>query len=133
MYFEYGYDSCRAQTMEPTLPQILQTVMWKYEPTWHREARRPTSSNFGKLMNLKAGWSKNAAYYQQLADNGDKSFWYKNADEEYVCREWTQADVDALYATWKEQLALIRQGYQFTKAFEAADGGSLVGGFLSEE
>jgi hypothetical protein len=31
------------------------------------------------------------------------------------------------------QFALMRQGYQFTKAFEAADGGSLVGGFLPEE
>lgn len=117
--------------MQPTLHQILQTVMWKYEPTWHREARRLTSPNFGKPMNLKA--EQERAYYQQLADNGDKSFWYKNADEEYVCREWTQADVDALYATWKEQLALMRQGYQFTKAFEAADGGTLAGGFLPEE
>ena len=44
-----------------------------------------------------------------------------------------EADVDALYATWKEQLALMRQGYQFTKAFEAADGGTLAGGFLPEE
>ena len=73
------------------------------------------------------------AYYQQLADNGDKSFWCKNADEEYVCREWTQADVDALYATWEERLALMRQGCQFTKAMEAADGGLIAGGFLPEE
>ena len=88
---------------------------------------------FWQADEFESWMEQERAYYQQLADNGDKSFWYKNADEEYVCREWTQADVDALYATWKEQLALIRQGYQFTKAFETADGGSLVGGFLPEE
>lgn len=90
-------------------------------------------SEFWQADEFESWMEQERAYYQQLADNGDKSFWYKNADEEYVCREWTQADVDALYATWKEQLALMRQGYQFTKVFEAADGGSLVGGFLPEE
>ncbi len=96
----------------------------------------------GKTTNQLEFWEVNKfenwmeqerAYYQQLADNGDKSFWYKNADEEYVCREWTQADVDALYATWEEQLDLMWQGYQFTKAIETVDGGFLVGGFGPEE
>lgn len=86
-----------------------------------------------KVDEFESWMEQERAYYQQLADNGDKSFWYKNADEEYVCREWTQADVDALYSTWEEQLALMRQGYQFTKAIEAADGGLLVGGFQPEE
>ena len=87
---------------------------------------------FWQVDEFESRMEQERAYYQQLADSGDKSFWYKNTDDEYVCREWTQADVDALYATWKEQLALIRQGYQFTKAIEAADGGLLVGGFQPE-
>jgi hypothetical protein len=29
--------------------------------------------------------------------------------------------------------ALVKERYQFIKAFEAADSGSLVGGFLPEE
>ena len=65
---------------------------------------------FWQTDEFESWMEQERAYYQQLADNGDKSFWYKNADEEYVCRKWTQADVDALYATWKEQLALMRQG-----------------------
>ena len=88
---------------------------------------------FWQADEFESWMEQERAYYQQLADNGDKSFWYKNADDVYVCREWTQADVDALYATWKEQLDLMRQGYQFTKPVEATDGGLLVGGLLPEE
>lgn len=87
---------------------------------------------FWKADEFESWMEQERAYYQQLADNGDKSFWYKNADEEYVCREWTQADVDALYATWDEQLDLMRQGYQFTKIIETLDGSFLVGGFQPE-
>lgn len=87
---------------------------------------------FWQVDEFESWMEQERAYYQQLADIGDKSFWYKNTDDEYVCREWTQADVDALYATWEQQLALMRQGYQFTKAIEAADGGLLVGGFQPE-
>ncbi len=87
---------------------------------------------FWQVDEFESWMEQERAYYQQLADSGDKSFWYKNTDDEYVCREWTQADVDALYATWEQQLALMRQGYQFTKAIEAADGGLLVGGFQPE-
>jgi hypothetical protein len=88
---------------------------------------------FWQADEFESWMEQERAYYQQLADNGEKSFWYKNADDVYVCREWTQADVDALYATWKEQLDLMRQGYQFTKPIEATDGGLLVGGFQPEE
>ncbi len=87
---------------------------------------------FWEIDEFESWMEQERAYYQQLADNGDKSFWYKNADEEYICREWTQADVDALYATWNEQLDLMRQGYQFTKVIEAEDGGLLAGGFEPE-
>lgn len=90
-------------------------------------------SEFWQADEFESWMEQERTYYQQLADNGEKSFWYKNADDVYVCREWTQADVDALYATWKEQLDLMRQGYQFTKPIEATDGGLLVGGFLPEE
>ena len=34
---------------------------------------------------------------QKLADNKDKSFYYKDDNGSYVCREWTQEDVDSLY------------------------------------
>lgn len=87
---------------------------------------------FWEIDEFESWMAQEREYYQQLADNGDKSFWYKNADEEYVCREWTQTDVDALYATWNEQLDLMRQGYQFTKVIETEDGGLLAGGFGPE-
>lgn len=88
---------------------------------------------FWQADEFESWMEQERAYYQQLADNGEKSFWYKKADDVYVCREWTQDDVDALYATWKEQLDLIRQGYQITKPIESTDGGLLVGGFQPEE
>lgn len=84
---------------------------------------------YWEVDEFKSWMEEERAYYQQLADDGDKSFWYKNADEVYVSREWTQADVDALYATWKEQLDLMQQGHQFTKSIETADGGLLAGKF----
>lgn len=87
---------------------------------------------FWEIDEFERWMEQERAYYQQLADNSAKSFWYKNANDEYVCREWTKADVDALYATWNEQLDLMRQGYQFTKVIETADGGLLVGGFRPE-
>ena len=87
---------------------------------------------FWKVDEFESWMEQERAYYQQLADNGEKSFWYKNADDVYVCREWTQADVDALYATWKEQLDLMRQGYEFTKVIETTDSGLLVGEFDPE-
>lgn len=33
---------------------------------------------------------------QKLADNKDKSFYYKDDNGSYVCREWTQEDVDTI-------------------------------------
>lgn len=51
---------------------------------------------------------------QKLADNKDKSFYYKDDNGSYVCREWTQEDVDSLYEGWQDQLALMKEGYHFT-------------------
>ena len=45
---------------------------------------------------------------QKLADNKDKSFYYKDDNGSYVCREWTQEDVDSLYEGWQDQLALMK-------------------------
>lgn len=87
---------------------------------------------FWEIDEFESWMEQERAYYQQLADNGDKSFWYKNADEEYACRKWTQADVDALYAAWNEQLDLMQQGYQFIKLIETEEGGLLAGGFEPE-
>lgn len=69
---------------------------------------------------------------QRLADNHDKSFYEKGANGDYYCREWTQADVDALYDQWQEQLSLMEQGYHFTKEITLPDGGLLAGAFDPE-
>ena len=78
-------------------------------------------------------WMEQQRYEnQKLADSGDKSFYYKNADGDYVCRDWTQEDVDTIYAQWQEQLALMKQGYHFTKTITLSDGGFFVGAFDPE-
>lgn len=87
---------------------------------------------FWKVDEFESWMEQERAYYQQLTDSSEKSFWYKNADDVYVCREWTQDDVDALYSTWKERLDLMRQGYEFTKVIETTDNGLLAGGFEPE-
>ena len=69
---------------------------------------------------------------QKLADNKDKSFYYKDDNGSYVCREWTQEDVDSLYESWKDQLALMKEGYHFTKAIELSNGGVISGAFDPE-
>ena len=69
---------------------------------------------------------------QKLADNKDMSFYYKDDNGNYVCREWTQEDVDSLYESWQNQLALMKEGYHFTKSMELADGGILSGAFDPE-
>ena len=69
---------------------------------------------------------------QKLADNKDKSFYYKDDNGSYVCREWTQEDVDSLYEGWQEQLALMKEGYHFTKSMELSNGGIISGAFDPE-
>lgn len=69
---------------------------------------------------------------QKLADSGDTSFYEKDVDGNYVRRAWTLKDVDALYVTWQKQLALMKQGYHFTKPVILSDGGSLAGAFNPE-
>ena len=69
---------------------------------------------------------------QKLADNKDKSFYYKDDNGSYVCREWTQEDVDSLYENWQDQLALMKEGYHFTKSMELSDGSIISGAFDPE-
>ena len=69
---------------------------------------------------------------QKLADNKDKSFYYKDDNGSYVCREWTQEDVDSLYESWQDQLALMKEGYHFTKSMELSDGSIISGAFDPE-
>lgn len=69
---------------------------------------------------------------QKLADSGDVSFYAKDANDNYICRAWTQADVDLLYGQWQEQLSLMKQGYHFTKTITLPDGGLLSGAFDPE-
>lgn len=69
---------------------------------------------------------------QQLADNHEQSYYEKDTNGDYYPREWTQEDVDRLYAEWQEHLELMKQGYQFTKPFICDDGAWLAGAFLPE-
>ena len=69
---------------------------------------------------------------QKLADSGDVSFYAKDANDNYICRAWTQADVDLLYEQWQEQLLLMKQGYHFAKTITLPDGGLLTGAFDPE-
>lgn len=69
---------------------------------------------------------------QKLADNKNKSFYYKDDNGNYVSREWTQEDVDRLYESWQDQLAMMKEGYHFTKSMELSDGG-IISGTLDPE
>ncbi len=69
---------------------------------------------------------------QHLADIHDKSFYDKDVNGDYYCREWTQEDVDALYTEWQEQLELMKQGYQFTKSIPYSIDGVISGVFGPE-
>ncbi len=69
---------------------------------------------------------------QRLADSHDKSFYDKDVNGDYYCREWTQEDVDALYTEWQEQLELMKQGYQFTKSIPYSIDGVISGVFGPE-
>lgn len=69
---------------------------------------------------------------QRFVENGDKSFYEKDVNGDYICREWTQKDADALYEGWKAQLAQMKKGYHFTKTIILPDGGGLVGEFDPE-
>ena len=66
---------------------------------------------------------------QKLADNSDPSFYYKDKNGDGAFREWTQEDVDALYKQGQEQLARMKEGYQYTKTITLQDGAYLSGVF----
>lgn len=87
---------------------------------------------FWEISEYENWMEQERAYYQGLADSGDKSFWYENDNEVYVCREWTQKDVDALYSKWQEQLDLMKQGHRFAKTITLPAGGLLSGEFGPE-
>lgn len=87
---------------------------------------------FWEIAGFEDWMEQQRAENQKLADNSDKSFYAKDANGDYVCREWTQADVDALYVQWQEQLTLMKQGYRFTKSVILSDGGGIVGVFDPE-
>jgi hypothetical protein len=87
---------------------------------------------FWEIKEYEKWMKQQHAENQKLADSGDKSFYEKDADGDYVCRKWTQKDVDDLYAEWQEQLDLMKQGYRFTKPIINSENGSLVGVFDSE-
>ncbi len=88
--------------------------------------------DFWEIDEFEKWMEQQHAKNQELANSGDKSFYEKNTDGNYICREWTQKDVDALYMKWQEQIALMKQGYHFTKSITLPDGGVLVGTFDPE-
>ncbi len=69
---------------------------------------------------------------QRLADKHEKSFYDKDTNGDYYCREWIQEDVDTLYDQWQEQLALMKEGYQFTKQIPLDDDSVISGVFGPE-
>lgn len=69
---------------------------------------------------------------QQRVESKEKSFFYKDGSGSYMCREWTQEDVDSLYESWQNQLAMMKEGYHFTKQISLSDGGLLAGAFDPE-
>ncbi len=87
---------------------------------------------FWKISEFETWMEQQRADYQQLVDIGDKSFYDKDANGDYFCREWTQQDLDTLYGEWQEHLGLMKQGYRFTKPITNSEGGSLVGVFGPE-
>lgn len=87
---------------------------------------------FWKIDEYENWMEQERAKNQELADSGDKSFWVEDASDTYVCREWTQEDVDTLYAEWEAQLDLMKQGYHVTKPITLPNGGSLVGAINPE-
>lgn len=62
---------------------------------------------FWKVDEFESWMEQQHEENQRLADSHDKSFYGKGANGDYYCREWTQADVDALYNQWQEQLSLM--------------------------
>ncbi len=62
---------------------------------------------FWKVDEFESWMEQQHKENQRLADSHDKSFYGKGANGDYYCREWTQADVDALYNQWQEQLSLM--------------------------
>lgn len=87
---------------------------------------------FWEISEFEEWMEQQRVEIQKFADSGDKSFYEKGANGNYICREWTQRDVVALYAEWQEQLAQMKQGYHFTKTIILLDGGCLVGNFDPE-
>ena len=87
---------------------------------------------YWEIDEFEAWMNQQHEQIQKLADNQDKSFYDKDANGTYVCREWTQEDVDNLYKIWKDQLALMKEGYRFTKFAELSEGGIISGAFDPE-
>lgn len=66
---------------------------------------------------------------QDLADKHDCSYYEKNEDDIWVPREWTQDDVDKMYAEWNEQLDKMKKGYKYTRPIILDDGAYFAGVF----
>lgn len=82
---------------------------------------------FWTIEEYKVCMEQQRSIYQELANKSDLSFYEKNSDGNYVCREWTQDDVDSLYSQWKDQLNLMDKGYHFTKPIDLPDRAFLAG------
>lgn len=91
-----------------------------------------TQPEYWEIEEFEVWMEQQRDQIQKLADNKDKSFYYKDDNGSYVCREWTQEDVDSLYESWQDQLSLMKEGYHFTKSMELSNGGIISGAFDPE-
>lgn len=64
---------------------------------------------------------------QDLADKHDCSYYERNENDVWVPREWTQEDVDKMYAEWNEQLDKMKKGYKYTRPIILDDGAYFAG------
>lgn len=92
-----------------------------------RGLRSTAPVDFWSIDEFEAWMQTEKQKNQKLADAKDNSFYYKDSSGNYSCRAWSQADVDALYADWQNQLEKMKQGYHFTKTITTDDGGLLAG------
>lgn len=88
--------------------------------------------DFWKVEEFEDWMEQQYTQNQKLVESKEKSFFYKDESGNYVYREWTQEDVDSLYESWQNQLAMMKEGYHFTKIISLSDGGLLAGAFDPE-
>lgn len=102
--------ACAAKTASsPGMPSPSEEKQMVSTNSSQATSDMPTSGNclpsgpseiqpqYWEMDEFEAWMNQQHEQIQKLADNQDKSFYYKDANGTYVCREWTQDDVDSLF------------------------------------